>query len=564
MRGRAPHTFLMIVLVALISLLAHHIKQDSPAEDEWAHLVRGISYFQNRDMRVHVQHPPLANALAGLPSAFDQNPPTSEMPTWKNGYSPGLEYIKVDYPRAREQLLRARYAVMLFLIGLVVYLYYFCLSFFGWPTAAAVLLLVAFNPTLIGQARYVGTDMPATAMTAVAVGELVRYLTRRNRWSIATMGLSISAAVLSKHSGVLLIPMFVAIAGMVAYMGRGRFHGLGATARRLGACFLHFCIAGMIVIFSINAVYKFDRTGLTVREILDAPEPKHWVTDRFKNRMLEERTPLRYLPNELRIPLPYPYLVGLVAVQEQNRGGYPTYFMGEASRDGHWAYFPVLLSVKNPPGLLLLLAIGAMIWSRTRYLSLETGVFLATATLFLLVIMRSNLNMGIRHGAPIIPLLSVLGARSFARAPELLAGGRLLAVRMLGLSGIAVTLLTTPHYLNYYNFLALGQGSWINVVGDDWGQDRYAFARFVEKHKLSPLYYHTQTRTRRLEADYLGIRYREFNCKKVPAPGSWVAVHVQYVRRFEASNCAPWMHRIEPTYKVNDNVWIYKVPSNAN
>jgi hypothetical protein len=280
--------------------------------------------------------------------------------------------------------------------------------------------------------------------------------------------------------------------------------------------------------------------------------------------MLEKRTPLPHLPEGLRIPLPYPYLAGVIAVQEQNRGGYPTYFLGEASRYGHWAYFPVLLLVKNPPGLILLLGVGAVLLARTRRVRLETGIFLGTSLLFLLLIMRSNLNMGVRHAAPIIPLISVLAARAFARAPELLSGDPLLLVRGVGLSGLLSAVLAAPHFLNYYNILAFGQGSWINVVGDDWGQDRQAFAQFVKEHELQPLYYHTQTRTRKLEADFLGIQYREFDCRRVPPVGAWVAVHVQYVRRFEASNCAPWMHQMKPTYKVNDNVWIYKVPENAS
>lgn len=559
-QGKAPHSFLVFVLAILMVLVTHRLREDSPTEDEWAHLVRGISFFQNRDMRVHVQHPPLANALAALPSAFDQNPETSEMSTWKDGYSPGFDYIKQDYPKARQQLIKGRYPMMLFLMGLAVYLFYFCLSFFGWPTAAAVLLLVAFNPTLIGQARYIGTDMPAACMTAIAVGELVRYLVRPGLWSILSMGVGISGAVLSKHSGVLLIPMFVLIANGVAAIGLGRFQSEPSRLKRVGQCLLHFAMAGAIVLFSINALYKFDRTGLTVRETLNTPEPKHWVTSRYKDRMLEEHSPLPYLPEDLRIPLPYPYLAGVIAVQEQNRGGYPTYFMGEASRHGHWAYFPVLLLVKNPTGLLLLLGVGAVLLARTRKVGLASAAFLATASLFLVMIMRSNLNMGIRHAAPIIPLLSVLAGRAFVRASELLSGDRLLFVRALGLSGILSAVVVTPHYLNYYNILALGQGSWINVVGDDWGQDRYAFAKFVKQHELKPLYYHTQTPTRKLEADYLGIKYREFDCRRVPKAGSWVAVHVQYVRRFEKSNCASWMHKIEPTHKVNDNVWIYRVP----
>jgi hypothetical protein len=169
------------------------------------------------------------------------------------------------------------------------------------------------------------------------------------------------------------------------------------------------------------------------------------------------------------------------------------------------------------------------------------------------------LNMGIRHGLPVMPLASVLGGRAFARANELLSGHWLLGAHLLGMSAVLSALLAGPTYLNYYNFIALGRGSYINVVGDDWGQDREAFVRFVKEKDLQPLYYHTQTATRRLEVDFLGLKYEELSCKTKPKPGAWVAIHAQYVHRWEADKkCTRLMQSLEPTYRVNDNVWIYR------
>jgi hypothetical protein len=568
--GRAPHRFLLLIVVTSLAFLFWGIRNDSPTEDEWAHLTRGISYWQNRDMRIHVQHPPLANAIAGIPSAFAENPDMTSMKTWQDGYAPGLEYIKLDYARALEQLAVGRYMMSLFYVGLLVYVFYFCSSFFGWPTAAAATILVAFNPTILGQARYVATDMPAATFAAVATGELVRYLARPGRASVVTLGLALGGVVLSKHSGVVFVAIVLVVALAAAVLRKGRFRGQASLWRRLATSIGHFVVAGLIVLVCINAIYKFHRTAMRVDEILATPEPKHWTTKRHPDRLLEETTPLPHLPAGLRIPLPYPYLVGLFGVREQNAMGYPTYFMGRSSRYGHWAYFPVLLAVKDPPALLFLLGLGAALLvapafsaARPRRLasvSLPTGCFVAVASLFLAFVMRSNLNMGVRHALPIIPLASVVAARAFSRAGELLRGRWLLGGRLFGLSGVVSALFVAPHYLNYYNVFALGQGSWINVVGDDWGQDREAFVRFAKKHELRPLYYHTQTPTRKLEVDHLGLEYQSLGCKTKPKPGSWVAVHAQYVRRWEGSSCAPWMRALEPHFKVNDNVWIYKIP----
>jgi hypothetical protein len=304
---------------------------------------------------------------------------------------------------------------------------------------------------------------------------------------------------------------------------------------------------------------------MTVSEILKAPEPKHWVSNRYREKMLETHSPLPHLPQDLRIPLPYPYLAGLFLVREQDRGGYPTYFLGETSTRGHWAYFPVLLTLKDPPALIFLLALGAVLVVKRRRISAASAAFLAVAALFLLTIMRSNLNMGIRHALPVIPLVSFLAARAFAHAGEWLRDGFLVGARAMAGTGLLSAVLCAPHYLNYYNFLALGHGRDVNVVGDDWGQDRYAFAQFVKQHHIEPLYYHTQTATRQVEIDYLGIKYTPLTCRTRPAPGSWAAVHAQYVHRWlNERGCAPWLRGLTPVHVINDNVFLYKLPGRVS
>ncbi len=562
--GELRAGFLCVVLGLSFALATLRIRHDSPTEDEWAHLVRGISYWQNRDMRVHVQHPPLANAFDAIPTIFDRdNPRTADMPTWKNGYPPAGEYIKADYARARNQLMRCRYMAVLFLLGLSAYVFFFCESFFGWPTAACALLLVAFNPTLLGQARYVATDLPCAALWTVGVGETIRYLTSRSKLSLLTMALGLAGAALAKHSGVLLIPIVTLATLFVAALGRGRFADL-PPARRLLKWLAELSLAGVIVIFSINALYKFDRTGLTVRDFLAEPEQRHWTTSGYHQNFLEQRTILPKLPQGLRIPLPHPYLFGLFTIEEHNRRGYPTYFMGTSSLKGEAAYFPVMLLVKDPIALIALLGLGAWLLLRVKKLSLPSAVVLGVAGALLLVLVRSNLNMGIRHGLPMIPLLSVLAARAFARLPELLAGRALLAFRIVGLGSIVSALAAAPHYLSFFNLLAFGRGNRIAVVGDDWGQDREDFVRFAKQHELAPLYYYTETGTRKLEVDYLGLQFKELGCRTRLPKGAWAAVHLQYVYRWQSQSCAAWIKTLEPTYVVNDHINIYHLPEGSD
>lgn len=141
-RPRWFHAFAALVLCGMfaLSLLGH--RDDSPTEDEWAHTTRGIAYWQQSDTRLHYSHPPLANAISGLPLAGDpSNPDLAATAAWKQADvgRVALEYLKDDYAAARARLMRARVAAMLgFGVLLAAYTYFFCWTMFGPTTAVEI------------------------------------------------------------------------------------------------------------------------------------------------------------------------------------------------------------------------------------------------------------------------------------------------------------------------------------------------------------------------------------------------------------------------------------------
>ncbi len=559
---------LLVVLVALASacLVCWNLREDSPTEDEWAHLVRGIAFWQEKkDTSIYVQHPPLGDALAGVPAIFDHaTPRISTLPRWQTGYAPAGDYIAIDYAHARKQLQQARYAMLVYPIALAIYVFFWCESWFGFPTALAALLLVAFNPTLIAQARYVTTDMPIATASFFAIGEFIRYLRGKTRSALFTAPLALAWAVLAKHSGLLWVPIFFAIGFGLALAQKARFAEL--PRRDAAATFAaHALVTGLFLIFSINAAYKFDRSGFTVAQILAAPEPVHWTSKQYRDRMLEERSLLPKLPQRMRIPLPYTYVFALASIQEHNRRGYPTYFFGSVSKTGKLLYFPTLLAIKNQPALLLFGGLGLALWLRRRPLrvSLASGVLLVASSLFLLSAMRSNLNMGVRHVLPLVPPLCVLGARGFALAWA--AGRTTIAQALLGLgllSSPASAVLAGPDFLGYFNFLCGGRrgGHQISVVGEDWGQDRKRLADYARAKRLQPFYYYPETITRKREFDFFEVPYSELECRRSPPPGAYAAVHLQALLVNPGPSCFPWAHGLEPIAKINDHVLIFKLP----
>ncbi|XXT18461.1 phospholipid carrier-dependent glycosyltransferase [Sorangium sp. So ce429] len=560
------------ILIAMLGLLQWGHRDDSPTEDEWAHTTRGLAWWQTSDMRLNYAHPPLANAIAAIPVALMKgNAHVSSFRHWKDA-SIGLvafDYIKQDYARAREQLFRARLMIMLMAVALAGYVWFWSRWFWGERAALAALVLVAFNPTIIAQGRYVTTDLPAALATMLAVGEFARYASgRAGRWSLVTMTLAIGAAAVTKYSGLLLVPIFCLVGVLLAATGRGRFEGKPA-ARRFGELGLHMLLAGVVLLLVINAVYKFDDTGMSVRDILAAPEPQYPVSKGYKQHLMEKQSLVRFLPAGMRVPLPYTYLFGTAAVTALNAGGFTSYFLGEAIRIGHWAYFPVMLLIKNPPAtVLLLLAGAALALRRVRSLSVEVIVTGATALLLLASFMRANLNMGIRHAMPIMPLLAVLAARSFDRLSALASSRRPLQLALAGLvaSTALSALLAAPHFLGYFNLFVGGAagGYKISIYGEDWGQDRAALAKYAKEHDIQPLYYNTQSETRRLEWEYFGVPYKRFGCATVPPPSSWVALHALTLKT-APKKCYAMLRGREPDVEINHHIYLYRMlPDPAN
>jgi 4-amino-4-deoxy-L-arabinose transferase-like glycosyltransferase len=562
------HAAALVILIVSFVLMLVRYKDDSPAEDEWAHMTRGVSYWQQSDMRLFYSHPPLGNAVTGLVLTLtDDNPDLSRTENWKRANVGGVAFdvMQADYSHERERLFRTRIATMLLGVLLAAYVYWFCFGFFGPVTAIAAVTLVAFNPTLIAQSRYVSTDVAAALATTIAVGELVRYLTGRSgRRGVYTLAAAIAAAVLTKHSGLLLLPIFFLIGGLFVSLRRGRFadQPRKASVKTFAA---HAGITALVLLLATNVVYKFDRTFLTVDEILKVPEPKHWVYSPYKQRLLEEVSLLRHLPGGLPIPIPAMHIIGVAGVRAMDRNGFPdTYFWGEPNRHGHFLYFPTLLVIKNPPALLLLLLLAAAIAVRKRLrISPAMAIILGVSALFLVIAMRSQLNMGVRHVLPILPLLSIVAANAFTHAWNWARDRE--AVRLALASVVASTpvsaILTGPLYLGYFNFLVGStMGHEISIFGEDWGQDRAALAKYVHRHQLSPLWYDFQTATRQLELDHFGVVSTPLRCRSEVPPGSWVAIHALTTKRLKRRNCFAWKRGRVPIARINDHIYIYWIP----
>lgn len=556
---RLAHAAAVALLAAFAGLLLLSMPYESPTIDEPLHYVRGAAFWWTGDTRLSYAHPPLANALGALPNRdhplLDLTKP--RRPWERAEYNTlAASLVAADYGAFRHQLFQARTVLIALAVLFGLYLYHWCRGRFGSGPALFALLLYVIHPTLIAHARLMTTDMPVTIASFVTLGELVRYRERRRLVSLVTAGLALGAAMAVKFSGVYLVPLVGGVLLIDALVARDR-----PLSRRLLSLGARAAVAGVLALLVVDAAYRFQRTNETVAQLIAEPRPSPpWDPLHLRNDPMGSSSPLARLPSWLPIPLPSTYVYGLFTVGQMVQDGRRTYFMGRPSM-GSPAYFPVLLVLKQPLVLLFLLALAARRLRTIGALSPAAKVLGAAAALYLIMAMTSHLNLGVRHVLPMMPLLVVLAgleASSVLRARATHPWRFRVAVA-LGVASTVGTLAAFPHYIGYFNALAINETifSRISIVGEDWGQDVQDTARYLEREHLTPVSYSPQTPASAYEMESFGVESTPLECDSPPDHATWVVLHAAVVAR---TRCFAWLGLPDrrPDARINAHMNVYR------
>lgn len=564
--ARAGHHAIAGLLLAVMGiLLITSMRDESPTTDEPVHLTRGVSFYWGENASLSYAHPPLGNALTALPVVLRE--PAQDV-KHADGYEfgqvdrVGRALLEVDYPDRRRWFFEARAAVAVIALAMAAYTYFLGCTLFGPLAGLAGLGFVALHPTLIAHGRLMTTDMPVTAAMVVCVGELILYLIGRARWHAVTAALMFGAAVTTKYTALALLPVLGLLALVCAFFGLGRYAGV-ARARALKSTALLALLVACVGLFSINAIYRFDRTGLRVEQMLQLPEPMNQITRGFKGTLLERRSVLKFLPGWVRVPVPFTYLYGLASISVHDRGGHLSTFFGKPQRRGHPAYFPVLFLIKTPLlSLAGLFAAGIICWHRRGRVSLAAWLLTAYCAITLLLATRSGINIGIRHILPILPIFGILAGVGAARAWE--SAGRselrtsvtacLVAAHVLGLAWCF------PDYISDFNALVGGRkgGEEISIVGEEWGQDMVRLGTALQAHGVRDFRYNTDTFTGALELARFGVTVERLSCPKRAPRNVWLGVNAR--ERARTPECVAWLAGHEPVFEISNHIRVYRMP----
>jgi 4-amino-4-deoxy-L-arabinose transferase-like glycosyltransferase len=238
------------------------------------------------------------------------------------------------------------------------------------------------------------------------------------------------------------------------------------------------------------------------------------------------------------------------------------YLLGGLRNNGWWYFFPVVLAVKTPIGLLLLSVLGIYaVLARRRSVPWQHVLTAVFAIVILLVCMALRSDLGVRQILVIYPLLAILGGAVIPQATQIAAAStermRMLAVlpAVLAVWVAAASLRAHPDYLAYFNEFVGAHPEKILVESDlDWGQDLHRLSQRLQVlgvNQISIAYFGSAP------LDQAGLPPYQILPPDHAVPG-YVAISVQRSTvEFKRNGSYAWLKRYRPLERVGKSIDLF-------
>ena len=466
--------------------------------DEPDQLAAGVEFLSTGKYLYEDEHPPLARVFG----AFG---PFLAGERWRRGPDSYLEgYRILGFGRHDDRILtlgRAGILPFFWIASLVVYRW-------GYRTAGPVAALVGTllfttTPPILAHSGLITTDMALACWTGAAALAALYWADLPDRKRSLVFGATLALACLSKFTALVFVP----------------------------AAWLAMCLAGS----RLRRAFTHPRS---IALVLAAAFLVIWAAYAFSFARVD------FL--HARLPAAR-FFSGIHSLWTHNRLGHPSYLLGRRSADGFWYYYPVVLALKTPLGMLLLLALAP--W----FLSRKAAPPVAYCAAILLCAMCGRVNIGVRLILPIYLGFAVVGGCVAAAA----ARGRLARATVAALLIWVVIsgALQHPDYLAYFNEIAGSRPERFLADSDlDWGQDMNRLGDFLAQAGVTQVAFSPFNRTYTLA----GHPFPAMTPSDPghPSPG-WNAVSITLWKVF---GFPAWAGRLAPQKRIGRSILLWYFP----
>jgi hypothetical protein len=467
--------FALIVAVAVARIAdTYHVLNNTI--DEAVHIAVGMEWVDLGRYHYEALHPPM-RAIYGIgpkligAHSFDD----------PNKWDEGRRILYESSQPYRRILTAARVAALPFFVFTLGLIGIWAMRIGGPGAAGAAVFAYSMLPVALAHAGLATTDTPVTATLTLAFFTWATWLQSSRFRNAALFGLAAGLAMASKFSSVVFLVPTVLLSAVI-WFARKEKGERWPFARAFVAGGLLAILVGLLVLWTSYRFSVAPLTGHGPHESID--------------RVLGAQGRLRDLAYRIvESPVPMPELVqGIQYVASANAMNRPSYLMGQVREGGSWAFFPVAILVKTPIPFLLLALFGIALIARRAWRGASPIVWvpLMGATLMLVSVLPSHINIGLRHVLPIFPLLAIMAGQgavalweSRHRAQMAL---RVAMVALLVWLGVA-SLKAHPDYLTYFNECCSRNARYWLVDSDlDWGQDLDRLSATLKRRGIPKLW----------------------------------------------------------------------------
>jgi len=464
----------LCLLLVQTAQTVYVVHRESLTFDEGNHMFAGYMMWHTGDYGLNPEHPPLVKLLATLPQLRRDIwvPKLQDREFKGEAYMDGREWLARNDGSSQHMVFEMRLMAGLLALGLSLVVFFATREWFGTAAGLIALVLLTFDPNVLAHSALVTTDIGVSLFFLASIYGLYRYVKQPSMLRLGLAGLAAGLLLATKHSGVLLAPMLVAlIVWEIVVAPKGQ---RGRTALRLSGAFAAIIVIGVVVLWAFYGFrYAARPAGLVMNPTLASYVGP---LSPFNASAVMAIAHMHLLPES--------YLIGVVDVKRM-AGFYPVFILGKQLAHGVWWYFPVLFTIKTTLGLigLIIVAFAAMVMRRLRG-ARELAFILIPWAVYLGIAMSSGMNIGARHMLPVYVLATVFAAAGVAAMSS--QSRRWAWVCGVLVAGHVISALTVfPNYMAYANEAWGGPKNVHNLLSDanvDWAQQLIQVKAWQDRH----------------------------------------------------------------------------------
>lgn len=451
--------------------------------DEDVLLLQGTEFWHRDPGLVHrlLNDPHLGQALGALPLVL----------MGADSHTAAGDTVLYGQPYAPEAGLRAvalwKAALFVPFVGVV---FWWVRRLYGAASAWLAVALLLVEPTIAGHVHLGALDVIGTSGIVAACILGWRYFERPgSSWRLVGAGLGCAAALMLKHTGVIVPPVLILMAGLWWWRRRGTVEG-----RRLW------------------------RSGVDLARGIAVTVLAMWVLTGFD---VSPPAKGRALPGGI-------YLHSMLEARQHVKDANFAVLHGRVKKGSWWYYYFAVAVYKVPIGVWGVLALGAasVAWRRPRWEEMSLAAPAGAYTLFM---MLQSVNLGWRHFLPAYVLFMLLASRCVARGAAATAAApadaepppehgpsraRSRAVAALAWVAVVTTAVDAarwhPDTIAYVNWPRPDVHLQISDSNLDWGQGLKQVRAWIDGHpdviRGRPVYLRPFGTTNRAVRHYVGSR----------------------------------------------------------